>query len=91
MDSRSACIQCVLKVKVKVKDHVIRALSWILGMSYSVIDGLVYQLPALFRRHDGVQSRSRSRSAHLVHVIVVVVFIGSTVAIHQPEQTSDDR
>jgi len=42
MDSRSACIQDVLKVKVKVKDHVIRALSWILGMSYSVIDGLVF-------------------------------------------------
>jgi len=36
-----ACIQGVLKVKVKVKGHVIRALSWILGMSYSVIDGLV--------------------------------------------------
>jgi len=41
MDSRSACIQDVLKVKVKVKGHVIRALSWILGMSYTVIDGLV--------------------------------------------------
>ena len=41
MDSRSACIQGVLKVKVKVKGHVIRALSWILGMSYFVIDGLV--------------------------------------------------
>jgi len=27
----------VLKVKVKVKGHVIRALFWILGMSYSVI------------------------------------------------------
>jgi len=27
--------------KVKVKGHVIHALSWILGMSYSVIDGLV--------------------------------------------------
>jgi len=39
MDSRSACIQDVLKVKVK--GHVIRALSWIIGMSYSVIDGLV--------------------------------------------------
>jgi len=39
MDSRSACIQGVLKVKVK--GHVIRALSWILGMNYSVIDGLV--------------------------------------------------
>ena len=36
-----ALIQDVLKVKVKVKGHVIRALSWILGMSYSVIDGLV--------------------------------------------------
>ena len=31
----------MLKVKVKVKDHVIRALSWIFGMSYSVIDDLV--------------------------------------------------
>ena len=41
MDSRSAYTQGVLKVKVKVKGHVIRALSWILGMSYSVIDGLV--------------------------------------------------
>ena len=41
MDSRSGCIQDVLKVKVKVKGHVIRTLSWILGMSYSVIDGLV--------------------------------------------------
>jgi len=40
MDSRSACIQGVLKVKVK--GHVIRAFSCILGMSYSVIDGLVY-------------------------------------------------
>jgi len=26
---------------LKVKGHVIRALSWIFGMSYSVIDGLV--------------------------------------------------
>jgi len=34
-------LQGVLKVKVTVKGHVIRALSWILGMSYSVIDGLV--------------------------------------------------
>ena len=41
MDSRSACIRGVLKVKVEVKGHVIRELSWILGMSYSVIDGLV--------------------------------------------------
>jgi len=40
---RSACIQGVLKVKVKVKakGHVIGELSWILGMSYSIIDGLV--------------------------------------------------
>jgi len=44
MVSGSACIQGVLNVKVKVKGHVIRALSWILGMSYSVIDGLVYDL-----------------------------------------------
>ena len=44
MDSRSACIQGVLKVKIKVKGHVIRALFWILGMSYSLIDGLVFSL-----------------------------------------------
>ena len=41
MDSRSACIQGVLKVKVKVKGHVIRALFGNLGMRYSIIDGLV--------------------------------------------------
>jgi len=51
MDSRSACIQDVLKVKVKVKGHVIRSLSWILGMSYSVIDGLVHCLCAAFPMH----------------------------------------
>ena len=44
INSRSACIQGVFKVKVKVKGHVIRALFWILGMSYSVIDGLVLTL-----------------------------------------------
>jgi len=53
MDSRSACIQGVLKVKVKVKvkGHVIRALSWILGMSYSVTDGLVF-IHSLLTNHD---------------------------------------
>ena len=45
--NRWTCIQGVLKVKVKVKGHVIRALSWILGMSYSVIDSLVC-LPHLY-------------------------------------------
>jgi len=39
MDSKSACIQGVLKVKVK--GHVICTLFWILGISYSIIDGLV--------------------------------------------------
>ena len=34
--------QGVLKFQVKVKGHVIRALSWIFGMSYSVIDGLFF-------------------------------------------------
>ena len=34
----------MLKVKVKVKGHMIPAFSWILGMSYSVIDGLVLNL-----------------------------------------------
>jgi len=46
MDSRSACVQDVLTVKVKVKGHVIRALSWILGMRYSVINGLVMKFGA---------------------------------------------
>jgi len=50
--SRWTYIQGVLKVKVKVKGHVICALSWILGMSYSVIDGLVYKsLAALVISH----------------------------------------
>jgi len=57
MDSRSACIQGVLKVKVKVKGHVIRALSWILGMSYSVIDGLVLIITWLIPGVGGVDSR----------------------------------
>jgi len=48
MDSRSACIQGVLKVKVKVKGHVIRALSWILGMSHSVIGALVLFIYLLY-------------------------------------------
>jgi len=54
MDSRSACIQGVLKVKVKakVKGQVIRALSWILGMSYSVIDGLVSDYAGDVHIHD---------------------------------------
>jgi len=42
--SQVACIQGVLKIKVKVtkvKGHVIRVLFWNLGMSYSVVDGLV--------------------------------------------------
>jgi len=51
MDSRSACIQGVLKVKVKVKGRVIRALSWILGMSYSVIDGLVFDIKLALMTH----------------------------------------
>ena len=39
---RRACIQDVLKVTAVVKGHVIRALYCLnLGMSYSVIDGLV--------------------------------------------------
>jgi len=52
MDSRSACIQGVLKVKVNVKGHVIRALSCILGMSYSVIDGLVLLLISMLAKES---------------------------------------
>ena len=51
MDSRSACIQGVLKVKVKVKGHVIRALFWILGMSYYVIDTLVLRISLNFNNY----------------------------------------
>jgi len=53
----------VLKVKVKVKGHVIRALSWILGMSYSVIDGLVLNLKSHFQDggHDGIPGLVPSR------------------------------
>ena len=43
-----------VKVKVKVKGHVIRALSWILGMSYSVIDGLVMYFFVRARGVSGV-------------------------------------
>jgi len=47
MDCRSACVQGVLKVKVKVKGHVICALFWNLGMSYAVVDGLVLHIAQL--------------------------------------------
>jgi len=62
MDSRSACIQGVLKDKVKVKGHVIRALSWILGMSYSVIDGLVKSNNIVFLIESAVISDTRETS-----------------------------
>ena len=52
----------MLKVKVKVKGHVIRALSWILGMSYSVTDGLVlYFLP----KHLGLSTVSIMESGDI--------------------------
>ena len=54
MVSRWTCIQGVLKVKVK--GYVIRALSWILGMSYSVMDGLV-----LLSRPRGLSSTTMPR------------------------------
>jgi len=69
MDSRSVCTQGVLKVKVKVKGHVIRALSWILGMSYSVIDGLVcFALPSYYTANKDFHSRM-SRAQPLMHNI----------------------
>jgi len=66
MVSRWSCIQVVLKVKVKV--HVIRALSWILGMSYSVIDGLVELLrakcmPVLLYATEVCQMLSRDKQS----------------------------
>jgi len=66
MDSRSACIQGVLKVKVKVKGHVIRALSWILGKSYSVIDGLVMTFKA-----------KKSNIIIIIIIVIVRIIIGN--------------
>jgi len=57
----------VLKVKVKVKGHVIRALSWILGMSYSVIDGLV-------SRNGLIMSARRANMSNLV-ILESLVFL----------------
>ena len=51
----------MLKVKVKVKGHVIRALLWILGMSYSVIDGLVV-LPVVGERSSNSLRLCRLKS-----------------------------
>ena len=52
MDSRSACIQGVLKVKVKVKGHVIRALlCWHKNGFFSQANGLI----ATKLAHDGHQ------------------------------------
>ena len=58
----------MLKVKVKIKGHVIGALSWILGMSYSVIDGLVI-LSNMFPLHlsffvDFVDEVPRNKKIH---------------------------
>ena len=65
MDSRSACIQGVLKVKVNLGNlgHVIRALSCILGMSYSIIDGLVFtaQCTLVHMRGLGIACRPSVR------------------------------
>ena len=69
MDSRSACIQGVLKVKVKVKGHVIRALSWILGMSYSVIDGLVSIFGSTLHPATSIARFVRSFVALLVNIL----------------------
>jgi len=52
MDSRSACIQGVLKVKDKVKDHVIRALlGWHENRFFSQANGRI----ATKLAHDGLQ------------------------------------
>jgi len=52
MDSRSACIQGVLKVKVKVKGHVIRALlCWHENRFFSQANGPI----ATKLAHDGHQ------------------------------------
>jgi len=60
----------VLKVKVKVKGHVIRALFWILGMSYSVIDGLV-----TFSLADAlIKTAAASYISTLLSVMFVFIF-----------------
>jgi len=75
MDSRSACIQDVLKVKVK--GHVIRALSWILGMSYSIIDGLVMS----FELH-AVSSTRRFR--YMWFPVTILPTVSITCRFHYP-------
>ena len=71
IDSRSACIQGVLKVKVK--GHVIRALSWILGMSYSVIDGLVLH----FMQNGLNRFRKKTFSAFIILFQVDITDFGN--------------
>ena len=61
MDSMSACIQGLLKVKVKVKGDVIRTLSCILGMSYSVTDGLVLYKSSRYQIAGGPRSAIASK------------------------------
>jgi len=48
-------------IKVKVKGHVIRALSWILGMSYSVTDGLVLYKSSRYQIAGGPRSAIASK------------------------------
>jgi len=83
MDSRSACIQGVLKVKVKVKGHVIRALSWILGMSYSVIDGLVelYSNVGVSVLSIAMATKRQCTSGKHYWMIVVVKIVKVTIAV----------
>jgi len=58
-----------------VKGHVIRALSWILGMSYSVIDGLVIITSAGWYFDE---------SCLLVHL-----FVGMFVIVHRCRSSLD--
>jgi len=55
-------------LKVKVKGHVIRALFWILGMSYSVIDGLVCFVTC-FAAHRG--------GNRCLKIFLIVGFVGA--------------
>ena len=72
----------MLKVKVKVKGHVIRALSWILGMSYSVIDGLVelYSNVGVSVLSIATATKRQCTSGKHYLMIVVVKIVKVTIA-----------
>jgi len=70
-------------VKVKVKGHVIRALFWILGMSYSVIDGLVINLLLNVPGTTNFENQSAFTEVMIKNLVVVfgVNYHGNVVVV----------